>query len=157
VNPGEDNGNSYIGPVDRQWFVYAVALPLSPLIGACILEVLSNKSPFQAMYTDGSLVMFCFVTVWLTFGAYRNELKRGRWDREVDRGAWATHDHLRTAGEVASFLVALAYAAVVLEPDMSSGLHIALSVVSVGFGALYARLVLGVHYKVAQRSLRLSN
>lgn len=156
MNAGEDNGGTRIGEVDRQWFVYALALPLSPVIGAMILEALSEKSPFQAMCNDGSLVMFCFVTVWLTFGAYREELRRGAWDREHDAPVWSSYEKLRTTGEVGSILAALAYAAVVLEPEMSENLRISLSGVAVVFGLIYARLVLGVHYKVSQRSLRIS-
>jgi len=149
----KSNGNSYLGLIDRQWGIYAVLIPLSPAFAALLIQLCSDEHPLTNMANDGSLVMFCFVTVWLPFGALRQQLRQGNWNRSIDSAMWTSHDRLLGIGIGLSFIVGLLYGLVVLQTgDAAEVRRIGFSVGATIFGLIFARFTMALHYAAAQRS-----
>lgn len=62
-------------PAGRYWLFYVLGCSLLNLWAALIWGF-TSWDPFKAVWTDGSLIVFCFGAMWLTLADLRREMKK---------------------------------------------------------------------------------
>jgi peptidoglycan/LPS O-acetylase OafA/YrhL len=62
-------------PAGRYWLIYVLVCSLLNLWVA-LAWGLTSWDPFEAVWTDGSLIVFCFGAMWLTLADLGRELRR---------------------------------------------------------------------------------
>lgn len=62
-------------PAGRYWLFYVLVCSLLNLWAALVWG-LTSWAPFEAVWTDGSLIVFCFGAMWLTLAELRREMAR---------------------------------------------------------------------------------
>lgn len=137
-----------LSPMDKQWVLYVLLLSLINVWIAGTIFFLSIEEPLHIIFTDGSLVVFCIVSVWLTFAGFRQELMRGREERP--RGArfqpgaesrfWQYYDFHMAASVVVTAIGSSAYTAFLLAGhDIPDAHRIVVSIAAVAVGAGMSR------------------
>jgi hypothetical protein len=140
---------SMLSPMDQQWVVYVLLLSLINVWIAGMIFVLSIEEPLHIVLTDGSLVIFCVVSVWLTFAGFRQELMRGREQRSRgrrfrrdsdDSQFWQYYDWYMVLASIITVLGSAAYTTFLLMghevPDVN---RVVVSLTAGASGALLSR------------------
>lgn len=63
---------------DMEWLMFVAFLPLLNVWVAFILAMFSEPEPLHTVFTDGSLIVFCLASVWISVAAFQQELVRSR-------------------------------------------------------------------------------
>ncbi|HZV72484.1 MAG TPA: hypothetical protein VFF79_02105 [Conexibacter sp.] len=136
-----------LGPMDRQWLAYVVGASLVNLWVA-LAWLLSSSQPLKTLATDGSMLIYCMVTIWLTAGALRHELK-GHWRRGVSAhvALWRRHDLLCGIAGVTTLSTTVFYAQCIASDSKPTvAARVACSVIAVIVGAVYSREAMAATY-----------
>lgn len=143
-----------VGPSDRHWLQWVIGVSLVNLWVA-VLWLAFSSGPLLLVATDGSLLVYCIVTTWLTWATLRQELQRPDRGTATCRDLWEEHERLRVRAGVATFVLLVLYLGFVTDDHSSMLERAIISAIGVVFGAAYARTTLAAtHEVVARRNSR---
>jgi uncharacterized membrane protein len=151
---------SMLSPMDQQWALYVLLLSLINLWIALGIYLLSIEEPLHIVITDGSLIIFCVVSIWLTFAGFRQELMRGREGRPPgrrfrresdDRRFWQYYDIYMVVAFIVTILGSTGYTVFLLGgQDVPDANRIVWSLAAGVIGALLSRRFIILTHEAGQ-------